>query len=66
MTTVLLALHYQNDVLHEKGKIRVGIEENSSQRQGIICAATALLQQARQHEVAIVHVRGLIEQTMQI
>lgn len=57
MTTVLLALHYQNDVLHEKGKIRVGIEENSSQRQGIICAATALLQQARQHEVAIVHVR---------
>lgn len=57
MTTVLLALHYQNEVLHENGKIRVGIEANSSQRQGIIQAATSLLHHARQQQVAIVHVR---------
>lgn len=57
MTTVLLALHYQNEVLHADGKIRVGIEANSSQRQGIITAAKDLLQQARKQNIAIVHVR---------
>lgn len=57
MTTVLLALHYQNEVLHADGKIRVGIEANSSQRQGIITAAQDLLQQARKQNIAIVHVR---------
>lgn len=57
MTTVLLALHYQNEVLHEEGKIRVGVEANSSERQHIIDAAQDLLAQARKRHIAIVHVR---------
>lgn len=57
MTTVLIALHYQNEVLHERGKIRVGIEENSPQRRDIIQAAMSLLQQARHNNIPIVHVR---------
>lgn len=57
MSTVLLALHYQNEVLHEQGKIRVGIEANSPARLGVITAATALLAEARQNEIPIVHVR---------
>ncbi|MEZ2720223.1 cysteine hydrolase family protein [Paenalcaligenes hominis] len=57
MGTVLLALHYQNEVLHENGKIRVGIEANSPDRQRVIDAAQLLLSQARQMNVPIVHVR---------
>ncbi|MEZ2624534.1 cysteine hydrolase family protein [Paenalcaligenes hominis] len=57
MGTVLLALHYQNEVLHEEGKIRVGIEANSPDRQRVITAAASLLSQARQTHVPIVHVR---------
>ena len=57
MTTVLLALHYQNEVLHENGKIRVGVEANSPDRLRVINAATDLLTQARQHQIPIVHVR---------
>lgn len=57
MTTVLLALHYQNEVLHEDGKIRVGLEANSPDRLRVIAAATELLAQARAAKVPIVHVR---------
>lgn len=57
MTTVLLALHYQNDVLHEEGKISVGFEKNSTRREGVIRSAKNLLQQARQEGIVIVHVR---------
>lgn len=57
MTTVVLALHYQNEVLHEQGKIRVGVEANSPVRQRIIHSALELLTQARTHHIPIVHVR---------
>lgn len=57
MTTVVLALHYQNEVLHEDGKIRVGVEANSPERQRIITAAQDLLAQARKRHLAIIHVR---------
>ena len=30
--SVLLALHYQNEVLHAGGKIRIGIAEESPER----------------------------------
>jgi nicotinamidase-related amidase len=55
---VVLALHYQNDVLHPEGRIRVGLGEHDSDlRTTVIAAAQALLQAARQNAVPIVHVR---------
>ncbi|MDM0114074.1 cysteine hydrolase [Variovorax sp. J22R133] len=53
----LIALHYQNDVLHPDGKIRVGMSADSPVRAGVIAAAKALLQGAREREWPIVHVR---------
>jgi nicotinamidase-related amidase len=55
--TALIALHYQNDVLHPEGKIRVGLSADSPVRSAVIAAAQALLQGARQRDWPIVHVR---------
>jgi nicotinamidase-related amidase len=57
MRAALLALHYQNDVLHADGKIRVGIAADSPLRAGVIAAAQSLLQAARERAIPIVHVR---------
>ena len=53
---VLLALHYQNDVIHPEGLIRVGID-NDQRREAVIDAATRLLDHARTRGWKIVHVR---------
>lgn len=53
----VLALHYQNDVLHPDGKIRVGLSADSPVRASVIAAAQALLRTARQRQWPIVHVR---------
>lgn len=53
----VLALHYQNDVLHEDGKIRVGLAAGSPRRQQVIAAAGAMLAAARAAGVPVVHVR---------
>jgi len=53
----VLALHYQNDVLHPEGKIRVGLSADSPVRNAVIAAAQALLAGARQRQWPIVHVR---------
>lgn len=55
--TALLALHYQNDVLHPEGKIRVGIAAESPERSRLLAAAEALLGRARTLGMPIVHVR---------
>ena len=55
--SVLLALHYQNDVLHPNGRIRVGLGETSPQRALVIAAAQMLLAGARARTWPIVHVR---------
>jgi biuret amidohydrolase len=55
--TVLLALHYQNDIIHPQGKVRVGIAEGSTRRDIVIANAKRLFAGARQHGVPIVHVR---------
>lgn len=55
--TAVLALHYQNEVLHEQGRIRVGLAAESERRQPLIAAAAALLAGARRLELPIVHVR---------
>jgi nicotinamidase-related amidase len=56
-TTVVLALHYQNDVLHADGKIRVGLAGDSQRRAQLIDSAVALLAGARARDWPIVHVR---------
>jgi nicotinamidase-related amidase len=53
----VIALHYQNDVLHPDGKIRVGIAAGSVLRAGVIAAAEHLLKRARERALPIVHVR---------
>jgi nicotinamidase-related amidase len=55
--TVLLALHYQNDVVHPDGKIRLGLAEGDTQRGSVLAAAERLFGCARAAEVPIVHVR---------
>src|SRR5690606_41248862 len=55
--TAVLALHYQNDVLHPEGVIRVGIDANSPERDRLIATAEALLERARSREMPVVHVR---------
>ncbi|MBR8654681.1 cysteine hydrolase [Achromobacter sp. Marseille-Q0513] len=53
----VLALHYQNDVLHPEGKIRVGLDGDGSTRQRLLRGASDLLRGARMGGLPIVHVR---------
>lgn len=55
--TAVVALHYQNDVLHPDGKIRVGLSADSPVRASVIAAAQALLAGARERGLPVVHVR---------
>ena len=57
MTTALLALHYQNDVVHRDGKIRLGLAEDDARREAVLAAAERLFAGARAARVPIVHVR---------
>jgi nicotinamidase-related amidase len=57
VTSVLLALHYQNDVIHEDGKIGVGMGRNSPRRASVIGAAGRLLAGARAAAVPVISVR---------
>jgi biuret amidohydrolase len=55
--SVLVALHYQNDILHPDGKIRLGFGEGASNRAQVIETARRLFDKARAVSVPIVHVR---------
>ena len=55
--TALVALHYQNDVLHPEGKIRVGLAADSPERSRLVASAEALLARARARRMPLVHVR---------
>jgi nicotinamidase-related amidase len=57
MTSLLLALHYQNEVLHRDGRIRLGVAANDPARDDLIAAAKRLLAGARAHHVPVVSVR---------
>ncbi|HEY1721583.1 MAG TPA: isochorismatase family cysteine hydrolase [Magnetospirillaceae bacterium] len=57
MSTVLLPLHYQNEVLHERGNIKVGVAEGSDSRSRVRVKGAAMLAAARRDGIAIVHVR---------
>ncbi|NUT76214.1 cysteine hydrolase [Pseudomonas sp. C1C7] len=54
---VVIALHYQNDVLHPQGKIRVGLGAEDGARAALLDAAGRLLAGARSKGWPIVHVR---------
>ncbi|UUC92393.1 cysteine hydrolase family protein [Comamonas sp. C11] len=53
----VLALHYQNEVLHPDGRIRVGVAVDDSQRSRVITRAARMLDGARVRGWPIVHVR---------
>ncbi|VWB14791.1 isochorismatase [Burkholderia aenigmatica] len=55
--TAVIALHYQNDVLDPRGKIRVGFDTDQPERAAVLDAARALLAGARGYGLPIVHVR---------
>jgi biuret amidohydrolase len=57
VSDVLLALHYQNEVLHPEGRIRLGVAEHSPERLSVIEAARRLLAGARAHGVPVISVR---------
>ena len=57
LCTAVLALHYQNEVLHPEGRIRVGVAENDPMRGRVIEAAGRLLSGARERKLSIIHVR---------
>ncbi|WP_176038567.1 cysteine hydrolase family protein [Brucella tritici] len=57
MRTVLIALHYQNEVLHADGKIRVGVAEKSDGREELKEKAARLLAAVRGHGIPVVLVR---------
>jgi len=56
-STAVVALHYQNEVLHPDGKIKVGLSADSPERARVIRAARSLLTQARASQTPIAHVR---------
>ncbi|MDE1180488.1 isochorismatase family cysteine hydrolase [Paraburkholderia sp.] len=55
--TAVLALHYQNDVLHPDGKIRVGLSASDPARDRVIAAAAKLIAGARHAALPLIHVR---------
>lgn len=57
MNTVLLALHYQNEVLHAQGRIKAGVSAASPTRHAVIAHAGRLLAYARHSGVPVVSVR---------
>lgn len=54
---VVLALHFQNDVLHPEGRIRVGLAADDPAREALIATAQRLLRVARLRGWPVVHVR---------
>ena len=54
--TAVLALHYQNEVLHPGGKIRVGVDDETV-RERVIAGAGRMLELARERRLPIMHVR---------
>jgi nicotinamidase-related amidase len=55
--SVVLALHYQNDVVHPDGRIRLGFAEGDARRASVLDGAERLIGGARAAGVPVVHVR---------
>jgi nicotinamidase-related amidase len=57
-TTAMIAVHYQNEVLHADGKIRVGLGDDTGARQRIAAAAATLIGGMRAAGAPVVSVRA--------
>ncbi|PZO81205.1 MAG: cysteine hydrolase [Mesorhizobium amorphae] len=57
MSTVLVALHYQNEVLHPAGRIKVGVAKGDLNQVALVARAQRLLALARQSRIPVVSVR---------
>jgi len=55
--TVLVAVHFQNDVLHPDGKIRAGLGRDDDNRAGLIRRARRLMDGARARGIPVVSAR---------
>lgn len=55
-TAAVIALHYQNEVLHPAGLIRLGVDDDS-RRDAVVAGARHLLGAARARGLPLVHVR---------
>lgn len=53
----LIVLHYQNDILHPDGKIKLGFGDGAANRDRVLEAAGRLIRGARDASVPVVHVR---------
>ena len=53
----VIALHYQNEVLHPEGKIRFGFADGARGRDALLAAAKRLLDGARSYRVPVISVR---------
>lgn len=56
MTAAVLALHYQNDVLHADGKIALGLAQRPEKRVRLIAGAGRFLAAARMAAIPVIHV----------
>lgn len=57
MRGAVLALHYQNEVLHPDGRIRLGVARDDGASNRVVAAARALLGGAREAGVPVISVR---------
>ena len=57
MRTAVLALHYQNEVLHPEGRINLGVARDTDASERVIAAAGTLLSGARSAGVPVISVR---------
>jgi nicotinamidase-related amidase len=57
MSRVLVAMHYQNEVMHAAGKIKVGVAEKAGNRSTLVENASRLLALARGAQIPVVSVR---------
>jgi biuret amidohydrolase len=54
---VLIALHFQNDVLHPEGKLRAGLGRHDESREALIRQARRLMNGARERGLPVVSAR---------
>ena len=57
MTTALVALHYQNEVVHAHGRIKLGVGDDEGARNAFVTRAGRLLAFARSVQIPVVSVR---------
>ncbi|KPQ05632.1 MAG: Amidase [Rhodobacteraceae bacterium HLUCCA12] len=57
MKTALLALHYQNEVLHPEGRIALGVARDGDASGRVVTAARTLLDGARNAGIPVISVR---------